>query len=185
MDRIGDAFAWPFRDPDWLGKILIMGLIQLIPIVGGINGLGWMLAAVDRLRAGEERLPAANLNYLGRGIRLFVVYLVYYAAVAVVAALFYGPAVLVLAQEGRGSPNAFLVGVGFILLLLTITVVTVGSLALTFALPSIVLAVDHGGIPAGFEAGAIYRRVRSSPINTLIAGLMLIAAGLIGQLGAF
>src|SRR5206468_790782 len=29
-----------------------MGLILLIPIVGGINGLGWMLAALDRLRAG-------------------------------------------------------------------------------------------------------------------------------------
>ena len=72
-----------------------------------------------------------------------------------------------------------------VLLLLTITVVTLGSLALTFALPSIVLAVDHGGIPAGFEIGAIYRRARSSPINTLIAGLMLVAAGLIGQLGAF
>jgi CDP-diglyceride synthetase len=185
MDRIGDAFAWPFRDPDWLNKILIMGLIQLIPIVGGINGLGWMLAAIDRLRAGEEKLPPANFDYLGRGIQLFAVYLVYYLVLAMTSAVLYLPAVVLLAQQGHNSPNAFLVGIGFALLLLTFSVVTLGSLALTFAMPSIVLAVDHGGIAAGFDVGAIFRRARSSPINTLIAGLMLIAAGFIGGLGAF
>ena len=63
MDRITDAFAWPLRDPDWLTKVLIIALILLIPIVGGINGLGWMLASLDRLRAGEERLaPAIGIN---------------------------------------------------------------------------------------------------------------------------
>ena len=69
MDRIGDAFVWPFRDPDWLGKVVIIGLILLIPIVGGINGLGWMLATIDRLRKGEQRLTPANFDYLGRGVQ--------------------------------------------------------------------------------------------------------------------
>ena len=78
MDRIGDAFAWPFRDPEWVNKILVMGLILLIPVAGGINGLGWMLAALERLRAGDERLPPANFDYLERGFRLFVVLFVYY-----------------------------------------------------------------------------------------------------------
>jgi len=186
MDRIGDAFAWPFRDPDWLNKVLIMGLIQLIPIVGGINGLGWMLAAIDRLRAGDEKLPPANFDYLGRGVQLFVVYLVYYLALALICVVLYLPAVVLLAQQGHSSPpNALLVGIGFGLMLLTFSVLTLGSLALTFAMPSIVLAVDRGGIAGGFDVGAIFRRARSSPINTLIAGLMLIAAGFIGQLGAF
>ena len=185
MERIGDAFGWPFRDPDWLNKILIMGLIQLIPIVGGINALGWMLAGIDRLRAGDEKLPPANFDYLLKGVQLFVVYLVYYLALALIAAVLYVPAVLVLAQQGHDSPNAFLVLLGFALMLLTFAIVTIGSLALTFAMPSIVLAVDHGGIAGGFHIEAIFRRARSSPLNTLIAGLMLIAAGFIGQLGAF
>ncbi|TMD39646.1 MAG: DUF4013 domain-containing protein [Chloroflexi bacterium] len=185
MERIGDAFGWPFRDPDWLNKILIMGLIQLIPIVGGINALGWMLAGIDRLRAGDEKLPPANFDYLLKGVQLFVVYLVYYLALALIAAVLYVPAVLVLAQQGHDSPNAFLVLLGFALMLLTFAIVTIGSLALTFAMPSIVLAVDHGGIAGGFHIEAIFRRARSSPLNTLIAGLMLIAAGFIGQLGVF
>jgi Protein of unknown function (DUF4013) len=184
MDRIGDAFVWPFRDPDWLGKIAIMGLILLIPIVGGINGLGWMLATLDRLRAGEQKLPPANFDYLGKGVQLFVVYLVYYLALAVVGLLFYTPAILILSFQGHHNPNVFLVGLGIVLLLLTLSVVTLGALALTFAMPAIVLEFERGGIAAGLHVGQIVTRMRVSPINTLIAGLMLIAAGLVGQLGS-
>ena len=184
MERIGDAFIWPFRDPDWLGKVAIMGLILLIPLVGGINGLGWMMAALDRLRAGEERLPPANFDHLARGFRLWVVYLVYFVALAVVAAIVYVPAILVLSAEGQRTPNPVLIALGISLLLLTASVVTLGALALTFAMPAIVLAVDRGGIGAGLRAGEIVAASRVSFINTLIAGLMLIAAGLVGQLGA-
>jgi hypothetical protein len=184
MDRIGDAFVWPFRDPDWLGKIAIMGLILLIPIVGGINGLGWMLATLDRLRAGEQKLPPANFDYLGKGVQLFLVYLVYYLALAVLALLFYTPAILILSFQGSHNANLFLVGVGIALLLLTLSVVTLGALALTFAMPAIVLAVDRGGFAAGLNVGQIVTRMRASLISTLIAGLMLIAAGLVGQLGS-
>ena len=183
MDRIGDAFVWPFRDPDWLGKVVVMGLILLIPIVGGINGLGWMLATIDRLRAGDQRLPPANFDYLGRGAQLFVVYLAYYLALALVVAIFYVPAILILSFQGHHDGNAFLVAFGLSLLLLSISVVTLGALGLTFAMPAIVLAVDRGGIEAGLQVGQIVTRLRASPINTLIAGLMLIAAGLVGQLG--
>src|SRR5207302_10298872 len=86
MDRITDAVVWPVRDPEWPAKIGIIGLTLLLPIVGSINGFGWMLAGLDGLRAGEERLPPANLSYLGRGFRLFVVNFVYYFAISVVAA---------------------------------------------------------------------------------------------------
>ena len=184
MDRIGDAFVWPFRDPDWLGKIAIMGLILLIPIVGGINGLGWMLATLDRLRAGEQKLPPANFDYLGKGVPLFVVYLIYYLALALLGLLFYTPAILILSFQGQHNPNVFLVGLGIVLLLLALSVVTLGALALTFAMPAIVLEFDRGGIAAGLHVGQIVTRMRASLINTLIAGLMLIAAGLVGQLGS-
>src|SRR5260370_23000824 len=105
MERITDAFVWPFRDPDWLSKVAIMGLILLIPIVGGINGLGWMLAAIHRLRAGEEKLPPANFDYLGLRFRLFVVYLVYYLALAAVGLVLCCPATVILSPQGHHSPT--------------------------------------------------------------------------------
>src|SRR2546430_17478367 len=103
MDRITDAFVWPFRDPQWPAKIGIIGLILLIPIVGSINGLGWMLAGVDGLRAGEGRVPPANLSYLGRRFRLFVVHFVFFFAIFVVACGGYYAGVRIPGEHGRGA----------------------------------------------------------------------------------
>ena len=183
MDRITDAFAWPLKDPDWLTKLLIVALILLIPIVGAINGLGWMLACLERLRAGEERLAPANLRYIGRGFPLFVVNFVYILGVAVVAGLIYVPVVIVAANQSEGQANPALLSLAVLLSLLAFSVATLGSLALDFAMPSIVLATDRGRIPGGLQVNAVLRTARANTSNTLIAGLMLIAASFVGSLG--
>jgi len=166
MDRVGDAFVWPFRDPQWLEKLAIIGLILLIPIVGAINAIGWMLATIDRLRAGEERLPPANFSYLGRGFELFV-------------------ALILLITQGSASGNTALALVGVALTMVAFAVTVIGYLGMYFVRPAVVLATLAGGIGGGLALDRVLRRVRESPINTLIAGLMLIAAGFIGGLGAY
>ena len=151
MERVTEAFTWPFRDPEWLSKLLIIGLTLLIPIVGAINGLGWMLATIDRLRTGEERMAPANLSYLGRGIRLFAVELIYAAGIVLLALLIYIPALALAIQQGRGSANPALISLAVVLLLLSFSVTTLASVALNFLMPSIVLATDRGGIGAGIQ----------------------------------
>jgi hypothetical protein len=183
MERIADAFVWPSRDPEWLTKLLIIALTLLIPVVGAINGLGWMLATLDRLRAGEQRLAPATLGYIGRGFRLFVVNLVYGLAIALITVVIYVPAVVVASNQSHGSANPAMVSLAILLSLLAFSVATLGSLALNFAMPSIVLATDRGGIAAGLNVSAVLRLARANIANTLIAGLMLIAAGFIGSLG--
>src|SRR5438270_5409254 len=101
MDRVADGFIWPVRDPEWVTKILVIGLLLLIPIAGAINGIGWMLATMDRLRAGEERLAPANFSHLGRGARLFVVQVVYGLAVAAMGGMIYLPAVVLAASQNN------------------------------------------------------------------------------------
>src|SRR5690348_9858789 len=185
MDRAAEAFAWPFRDPDWAGKVLLMGLILVIPLVGPINGLGWMLAALERLRAGEERLPPANFDHLGRGFRLFVVLFVYYLVLIAIAGAIYLPSVAIFAQQSQAeTSNPVLVSLGVALSLLAFSFTTFGSLAVTFLTPAIVLAFDRGGIAGGLRVVDVVKDVRASITNTLIAGLMLIAASLIAQLGS-
>jgi hypothetical protein len=185
MDRVTDAFTWPVRDPDWVRKLLIIALTLLIPIVGSINSIGWMLASLDRLRAGEERMAPANLSYLGRGIRLFAVELIYGLAIFAIALVIYIPAIALAIHEGRGTANPALITVAVLLYLLAFSVTTLLSLALNFALPAVVLATDSGGINGGLELGAVIRRCRSNLTNTLIAGLMLIAAGFVSSLGIY
>ena len=184
MDRIAEAFTWPFRDPDWLPKLLIIALILLVPIVGAINGIGWMLASLDRLRAGEARLAPANFSHLGRGIRLFAVEVIYAICIGLVALVIFLPAVALAVQQGQGSANSALIAGAIFLNLLGFSAITVLSLALTFATPAIVLATDSGGIGGGIRVGAMLRRSRMNLSHTLIAGLMLIAASFVGSLGA-
>jgi hypothetical protein len=183
VDRVADAFVWPVRDPEWFTKVLVIALILLIPIVGTINGIGWMLAALDRLRAGEERLPPANLGYLGRGFRLFLVVLVYGVVVGLVAGLVYLPAVLIFVHEGKGNANTAAVSGAVLLSLLSFSIATLGTLALNFAMPSIVLATDRGGIAGGLRVLQVVRSARASLAASLVAGLMLIAASFIGSVG--
>jgi hypothetical protein len=184
LDRITEAFTWPFRDPEWLPKVLIVALILLIPIVGAINGIGWMLASLDRLRAGEERLAPANLTYLGRGIQLFAVEFVYTIAIVAVGLLILIPGFVLAAHQGQGAANASLIAAAIFLNVLGFSVITLLSLAWTFLMPAVVLATDSGGIGGGIQVGAVIRRSRMNLNHTLIAGLMLIAASFVGSLGA-
>lgn len=183
MDRIADAFAWPVRDPGWFKKVLVIGLILIVPIAGLINGLGWMLTAIDRLRAGEERLPPANFSHIGRGLNLFLVNVVYALALTVVLVGLYVPVIEIYSAEGKGTASAALFGVAVVLNLLLFAVAALGALALNFAFPAIVLGTEAHGISGGLDLRQVLRLVRKSPINTLIAGLMLIAVGFVAQLG--
>lgn len=183
MERVTDAFAWPVRDPRWPAKIALIAVILLIPIAGAMNGLGWMLATLDRLRAGDETLAPAGIGYIGRGARLFVVLFVYQLIVVVVALVIYLPALLIAISQGQGSGNAGLILTSLFLNVIAFGVATLGSLAVTFATPAFVLATDRGGIGAGLAFRAVLRRCLEKPTNTLIAGLMLIAAGFISSLG--
>ena len=183
MDRITEAFVWPVRDPEWVTKIVIIGLINLIPIIGAINGIGWMLASLDRLRAGKEKLAPANFDNLGRGARVFVVELIYALGVVAIGMVLYLPGLAITVQQNQGHANAGLVALALLLTLAAFGLIALGSLALTFMLPSVILATDAGGIAAGLHVGAVLKRSRAHPINTLLAGLMLIAASFISSLG--
>src|SRR5437867_1754607 len=76
MTSAGDGFSWPFQDPQWASKILVQGLITLIPIVGWIATTGWLVLTIDNYRTGRRELPPYGFH-LERGIVLFVVYVVY------------------------------------------------------------------------------------------------------------
>ena len=183
MDRVTEAFAWPARDPVWVSKVVVIGLILLIPVVGTINGIGWMLAALDRVRSGQDGLPPSNLGYLGRGFPLFLVLLVYGLAIGVIAGLVYLPAVLIFVHEGRGSASAAAVSGAVLLSLLSFSLATLSTLALNFAMPSIVLATERGGIAGGLRVLKVVSAARTSIAASLVAGLMLIAASFIGSVG--
>jgi hypothetical protein len=181
LTDFGDAFAWPTRDPQWIGKLIVVGLIGIIPIVGQVNLLGWTLASLDNLRAGRQELAPANFSHLGRGASLFVVMLVYGLVIVIVAALFYVPGLTLVATTqangGGAAAGLVLVSVGGLVIFLV-------SLGYAWLQPIIYLRTDRGGFGAGLDFAAVLAMLRADPLKTLLAALLMYVGGLIGSLGA-
>ncbi|HLZ10828.1 MAG TPA: hypothetical protein VKT80_19740, partial [Chloroflexota bacterium] len=78
---------WFMSTPDWLERVAVTGLIGLIPIVGTMNSLGWMLVATDMVRQRWRELPPAGFRYIERGVPPFLVTFIYGLALLFVLAM--------------------------------------------------------------------------------------------------
>jgi hypothetical protein len=87
LTQYGEAFSWPARDPAWIRKLLVVGLLSLLPLVGQMNLVGWTLNSLDNLRAERYELAPANLSHVARGARLYLLLLFCGLLLAATAAL--------------------------------------------------------------------------------------------------
>ena len=167
MTSVGDSFAWPFQDPGWFGKMVVQGLIFIIPIVGWIAMVGWFVMTIDNYRAGRRELPPAGFH-LERGIGLFVVLLVYAIVFAIPGGLIGG--------IGSRSDSAGLAVLGQLISFAL-------SLLLAFLSPSIILHTYRTGIAGGFDVASVWQTATTHTQTSVIAGLLIYVARLIGGLG--
>ena len=173
VNSIGDAFGYPFRDPAWVGKIVVQGLILIIPIVGLIATAGWMLMTLDNIRAGRQELAPAGFH-LSRGIGLFGAWLIYAVVLAIPGGVISGIGSGMNAnQDFSGTPFTAL---GSLLNF-------AAQLFLYFLLPSIILMTYQRGFSGGLDVQAVWRLATSNVNNSVMAGLMMFVAGIIAALG--
>jgi hypothetical protein len=181
LSGYSDAFGWATRDPQWVPKVLLMGLIFLIPIVGQIVLLGWMLTALDNLRAGRYELPAAGFSYIGRGLNLFVVELVYGLVIALVVSVVFVVGGGLVASSGTG---AFYSAIGGLILADGYLVSFALAVCYYLLLPVVILRTDIGGIGGGLNIAQVLGDARRLPGPTLLAGLLAYVGHLIAGAGA-
>ena len=173
MNNAIDAFGFPFRDPAWVGKVLIQGLILIIPIVGLIATAGWMLMTFDNLRAGRQELAPAGFH-LSRGIGLFGAWLIYAVVLAIPGAILNGIG-SGMDSHGGYSGGPFM-GLGSLLNF-------AAQLFLYFLLPSIIVMTYHHGFSGGLNVQGVWHLATSNLNNSIIAGLMMFLAGIVAALG--
>lgn len=174
MNSAGDAFGFPFRSPGWVGTVLVQGLILIIPIIGQIALLGWMLVTLDNIRAGRYELAPAGFH-LGRGIALFGVQLIYAIVLSVIPAIIYGIGGGMVAQDNGGGGGALL-SLGGLLW-------AVVGLFLAFLTPVLILRTSQGGFSAGMDVGAVWQQATANVGQTIIAALLIYVAQIIASLG--
>jgi hypothetical protein len=183
LNDYSDSIGWPTKDPQWISKIIVQSLITIIPIVGALALLGWMLAALDNLRNGRRELPGAGFAHLGRGVTLFLVFLVYgLAIVAVCVVLFIIGAVI--AAAGGNSNSGALGAIGALFIVLGYGLAILAGIAFYFLMAPIIVATERGGFGGGINFPQVFAMARSNPSSTLFAGLFILVGHLIGSIGS-
>ena len=163
---------WFTSTPEWFARVVITGLIGLIPIVGAINLLGWTLTATDMVRRGWKELPPAGFQYLERGIAPFVVGIVY----AVVLLLVVGVLAfftLVFAMSGRSH---VVIAVGFALVILLL--VFAWWLVSLYLLAAVLVASDRLGIAKAIDPTRLFALARANHDISIHVALVYLAASI-------
>ena len=185
---IGKAFSFVFEDEEWVSKILIGGLIAVIPLVGPLAVMGYALKVAQNVAQGNPRpLPRWGQfgDHLMRGLYDLVIRLVYALPVLIVGALF--ACVAGLAGGGASSERAAeRVGAVFGLLgicLVPIMLVLGFAIAL-FAFGALGRFVATNSLGAALRIGEVVGMVRKGLGAWAMVLVVAILAGFVGSLGA-
>lgn len=182
MNSVGDAFGWAFRDPNWLGKIVVQALILIIPIVGWIAATGWLMMAFENARAGRNELPPAGFH-LARGIGIFGVYVIYSIVLNLPGSILGGIGSQGLVYRCPTQSTCNYVYVGGPLSGLGSLWGFLAGLFLDFLVPTLIVMVFHHGFAGGFDLARVWRYATSNVTNSVIGGLIIFVTGFIAAAG--
>ncbi len=164
---------WFTTTPEWTTRVLITGLIGLIPIVGAINMLGWTLTATDMFRNRWKELPPAGFQHLERGLAPFLVGLVYGVAFFILIGLL--TFFTVLFATSGGTRVAIAIGLALLILL----ILAAWWLALLYLFAALVMASDKLGIAKALDPSRLFALARANHDVSLRVALIYGAASIV------
>lgn len=175
----GLAFSFPFQDEGWVKKVVLTAVISLIPIIGQIALIGWLVELTRRVIRGDaEPLPdwADFGGILVLGLKMFAIGFVY----AIPLMFMTIPMAIFDALVDSDSAVALYT----IVTLCFSCFALIYGLALAFFIPAAVgelAATDNLG--AAINPTNIIAHVRTAPSAYLLAFLGTIVAGFLSGFG--
>jgi hypothetical protein len=127
------ALSYPLRDPEWGRKVLLAGLLSLIPVLGPALVFGWSLGITRQVIAQDtQTLPEFDLAQdLLRGLKVWGIVVIYTLPILVVVVpLGIGFGMTLLTDDGQAATVWALTALCMAALLI------VYSLIVTLALPA-------------------------------------------------
>lgn len=182
---IGKAFGFVMEDDRWLTKILIGGLLSLVPILNVLTLYGYGLTtARNVMQKNPKPLPEWDNfgDILMKGLYAFVISLVY--AIPVIIVVFAFQIVVVIASSAAGGSDGGegLIAILSLLCLMPLTLV-LGLAAWVFTMAGFVRYIQTESLGAAFRFGEVIAMVRGSVGSWLMLLVVYILAGLVGMLG--
>ena len=164
---------WFTTTPDWIQRVIVTGLIGLIPIVGSINLLGWALASTDMVRRGWKELPPAGFQHLERGVAPFIVGLAY-GLVLAVAVSFMAVVAILFGMSGRNG-LVIAIGIGLLIVLLLVA----WWLAALYFFAAVLIGSDRLGIAKAIDPRRLYTLARANHHASLHVALVYAVASIV------
>jgi hypothetical protein len=176
----GLAFTFPFKDPDWFKKIVVISLVSLIPIVGQFVLMGWAFEIARRVIRGEVQ-PLPELDFgeqLGKGFQVWLIALVYSLPIIVISIP------LAVVDSLATNTNSDLQSVVAILSICCGAVIFLYGLLMAVLVPAAVgRFADKGNLGAALQFTQVFELVRSAPAAYLMVLVGIILVGFIVPFG--
>jgi hypothetical protein len=186
----GRAFSFVTEDPDWIKKIVIGGLVMLIPIVGTLALMGWGLEINRRIITGESELLPEWSEFgalIMAGLKELVVVLVYMLPVIIISACG-GVSLGVIGTLGSDSIDSstaatLITGSTVCMYCFVFLFAIIGGLLLS---PATSVLAETGEIGAALQVGRVFGIFRAAMgpyiIALLLVGLASSVASSIGSI---
>jgi hypothetical protein len=179
------AFAFVFDDPDWIKKIVIGGLVTLIPVVGSLLALGYMVSIGRNVIQGNPH-PLPDWSAFGQmlidGLYALVIYFVYTLPILIVLCLVLLPSLVIGGAFGEdGSLNVVaILGICCFSLFAIIYGIAVGVLFLPVALARY---ADTGDMMSALRFTQVLAISRANLVVFLMALVIAWVAGIVAGFG--
>ncbi len=183
--QFGQAFSYVFKDPDWIKKLLLAGLVSLIPVVGQFFLAGWGLEVTRRLIDGEDPVLLPDLNFgatLGKGFQAAVIGFIYSIPVIIFAL----PMSLIGPIGAAMDMDMDTLG-----MITMVVSVCCGGLILIYSIFMALMVpaalgnfVAKGGIGSGLQFKEVFGLVKARPVSYLLVLVGGIVSNFIGLLGS-
>lgn len=179
------AFSFVFDDPDWVKKIIIGGIVSLIPVIGWFLVLGYMVAVGRNvIRDNPQPLPdwADFGQFLVDGLYAFIISLVYSLPILVVLCLVMLPAMAIGgAFDADGDMGAIgALGVCCFTAFSVIYGIVMGWLFLPAGLARY---ADTGDMMSALRFGEVWEISRANPVVFLMALIVAWIASFVAGFG--
>jgi len=169
MDIV-ENIKYPTTDSEWIKKILIGGILLIIPIVNFI-AIGYYIKTVKGTIETKPGIPA--WDDLGsmfiKGLMVIIISIIYMIIPLIVIFGSIGGAIMTSISAGDFSATSF--GAGFGVSLIGLLLMLIVYLILPMAL-AMYAAEDSFG--AAFKIGKILSRIKSAPVEYIIAFIVLV-----------
>ncbi len=181
---IGKAFSFVFDDENWIVKVLIGGVLSLIPIVGPILLYGYGMEVMKNVIRGQST-PLPEWDDWGgklvKGIMYFVISFVYALPIIILATCF-GVLMGVVGSASNSQDTVDIIS--------TLGGLCFGGFALVYGIfitltmpPAVGRYLETGELGAAFRFGEVFALVRDNIGSWIVVLLLTWVAGLIGGLG--